>query len=328
MAAASVRPTRADTVPPATVREVVIPLQADGFPIHAVLTLPGRMATGPARATLPVVLIVAGSGPTDYQGNSLAAPVRPYLHARLAWGLAERGIASVRYDKRGIGRSAAGAGSPTTLTLGRYRDDVVALARQLRADPRFGRLVLLGHSEGAGLVLEATNAGAPADGFIMLAGAGRPLIQLLRDQFHVQYDSATSARIEAHFRAFLDGAEPAEHVPDNVKPLVMPQYRPMLRSMAAYDPAGEMRRSRLPALVVHGGMDLQATSADFDALVAARPTVDRLVIPLGNHVFKAVTARTMPAQMSAYMDPTLDLVPELVPGIAAWIEQIGSGRTK
>jgi hypothetical protein len=89
--------------------------------------------------------------------------------------------------------------------------------------------------------------------------------------------------------------------------------------MAAYDPAAEMRRSRLPALVVHGRMDLQATDADFAALVAARPAVHRLAIPEANHVDKAVTQRTLPGQMASYTNPMLPLVPELVPAVADWI---------
>ena len=178
--------------------------------------------------------------------------------------------------------------------------------------------MLVGHSEGAGLVLEAANAGASADGFVMLSGAGRPLRQLLADQFRVQFDGATSARLDASFEAYLQGADPTD-VPASMKPLFLPQNRRMLRSMAAYDPAAEMRRSRLPAFVVHGRTDLQATDADFDALVAARPSVDRLAIPNANHVFKATSARTLAEQLPIYMDPSLELVPELVPAVAEWI---------
>jgi alpha-beta hydrolase superfamily lysophospholipase len=268
-------------------------------------------------AKVPVVLIVAGSGPTDRQGNSVGQPVQPYLYARLAWALAQRGIASVRYDKRALGLVQPNL-DPRTLTLEAYRDDVVAAARQLRRDPRFGRLVLLGHSEGAGLVLQACNAGAPADAIVMMSGAGRPLVALLRDQFRVQYDSVTSAKAESSFVAYLRGESPGE-VPDNVRPLVLPQYLPMLRSMAAYDPPAELVRVRVPVLLVHGGMDLQVTDADFAALVAAHPPAARLLIPAANHVYKPVAARTMAAQMRSYTDPMLDLVPELAPGIATWV---------
>lgn len=314
--------TSGDTLPPRTVRESDLTVQSGGVTLHGTLTLPAA----PSAAKVPVVLIVAGSGPTDRQGNALGTPVRPYSYARLAWGLAEHGIATVRYDKRGIGRSVASL-DLATLTLDAFRDDVIAAARQLRGDPRFGPLVLLGHSEGAGLVLQAANAGAPADAIVMVSAAGRPLVEILRDQFHVQFDSATSARAQESLTAYLAGAPVRGDVPDAVKALLQPHYRPLMLSMAAYSPAAEIARVTLPVLVVHGRMDLQATDRDFDALVAVRPDAARLVLPNANHVLKTVSERTMSAQMRSYTDPRLELAPELVPGIVSWVARVGTVRS-
>jgi alpha-beta hydrolase superfamily lysophospholipase len=91
----------------------------------------------PAPADRPVVLIVAGSGPT---------PRRQQRHARandslklLAAALADAGFASVRYDKRGIGASRAAGPAESALRFDTYVDDAVAWIAKLKSDPRFGR---------------------------------------------------------------------------------------------------------------------------------------------------------------------------------------------
>jgi dienelactone hydrolase len=305
----------ADTTAPAFAREEELDIQGDGVTLPATLTLPAS-ASGP----VPVALIVAGSGPTDRNGNVLGTPYRPFLYAQLAWGLAGEGIASLRYDKRGAGARAENT-DPTTLTTEVFRDDVTTIARFLRADPRFSRLIAIGHSEGAGLVVQAANDGAPVDGVIMMSGAGRPLKTLLHDQLSMTLDSDAVIAADSIVAAYLDGRE-IRDVPEYLRPLVMPQYLPMMRSLAAYDPPAEVRQVAVPLLLVHGGMDLQTTERDFSQLVAARPDAERLIIPTANHVFKASTSRTPAGQLEQYFDSRLPIVPELVPGVAAWVRTI------
>lgn len=305
----------ADTTAPAFAHEMELEIDGNAVTLPATLTLPAS-APGP----VPVALIVAGSGPTNRNGNVLGTPYRPFLYAQLAWGLAGEGIASLRYDKRGAGARAENT-DPTTLTTEVYRDDVVTIARFLRADPRFSQVVLVGHSEGAGLVLQAANAGAPVDGVVMMSGVGRPLKTLLHDQLSNTLDSDALLAADSIVAAYLDGRE-VRDVPDYLRPLVMPQYLPMMRSLAAYDPPAELRQLALPLLLVHGGMDIQTTDRDFSQLVAARPDAGQLIIPAANHVFKASTSRTPAAQLEQYSDSRLPIVPELVPGVAAWVRAI------
>lgn len=309
----------ADTVAPATAVETSVEIPSGDAILPATLTLP-RDAAGP----LTVALIVAGSGPTDRNGNTLGTSFRSNMLAQLAWGLAEHGLASLRYDKRGAGARSSNE-DPRTLTMDLYRDDVVAAARYLRADPRFEHVVLIGHSEGAGLVAMAANAGAPADAVVMMAGTGRRLTAVLHDQLANSLDSATVAAADSAFARYLQGEDVVD-APAAIGPLVNPAIRPLMRSMAAYDPPAEVARLRKPLLIVHGGMDLQITDPDFAALTAARPDAQQLLIPAANHVFRAVSERSAPAQMPAYTDPRLPIVPELVPGLAAWIERTLHGN--
>jgi pimeloyl-ACP methyl ester carboxylesterase len=112
--------------------------------VYGTLLLPS--APGP----VPVVLLIAGSGPTDRDGNSPLLPGGGPASLRLlAEALADHGIASLRYDKRGIGASKMTPEHLKTLRFDSYVDDAEAWAKRLQGDSRFSRVVIAGHSEGA-----------------------------------------------------------------------------------------------------------------------------------------------------------------------------------
>jgi pimeloyl-ACP methyl ester carboxylesterase len=306
--------TPADLSPPPTVAESPFAFERDGLTLHGTLAMPPSASGG-----IPVVVIVAGSGPTDRNANGPLVHTNAY--AMLAWGLAERGIASLRYDKRGIGMSAGEGGDPTTLTTDHYVADVAAAATALASDARFSRIVLLGHSEGAGHVLQAANRGAPQAGVVMVAGLGRKLVDVLHAQFALQADSTTVATIDSAFARFLRGEDPGE-VPPIAQPVIVPQYRNFLRSMAAYDPAGEVRRFGGPLLILQGTTDVQITMADAELLHAAQPASTMVRLEGVNHVLKSIASTDLQAQMETYHDPALPLAASVVPAIADWIDDL------
>ncbi|HEX4562246.1 MAG TPA: alpha/beta fold hydrolase, partial [Gemmatimonadales bacterium] len=158
----------ADTMPPAAAVESPYTIHSGALELGGTLTVP-RGVTG----RLPVVVIIAGSGPTDRNGNSLMG-IRPNSYAQLAWRLAERGIATLRYDKRGL-PGTKGVVDITHLTLDDFAADARAAAESLGRDSRFARVLLLGHSEGSALALLAARTGPPVAGVISVSGLGRPL---------------------------------------------------------------------------------------------------------------------------------------------------------
>jgi pimeloyl-ACP methyl ester carboxylesterase len=300
------------------------------------LTLPGTL-TVPATASpkryakgkkvqavskrLPVALIVAGSGPTDRNGNSagaLRAQNNSNLYAILAWQLAEAGIASVRYDKRVIGDNLQKVDIPST-SIDDFIADAIAGARTLVADPRFSKVILIGHSEGAGLVLQAVNRGAPAAGIVMMSGAGRPIMPVLREQISKQLPPTEIAKWDSASARYLRGEDPGDVHP-GLKSLLQPANRKFMQSWAKYDPAAEIAKVKVPVLIIQGGCDIQISEADARALKAAQPAAKLVVIPAANHVFRLATTDDRIAQMKLYIDPTLPIVPELTPAIADWIK--------
>lgn len=143
--------------------EQPVTLETAGGAIHGSLLL---LSDG---GKAPAVLIVAGSGPTDRDGNSAMLPGRNDSLKLLAEALARAGFASVRYDKRGIGASKAAAKDESQLRFDTYVDDAAAWIAQMKADPRFASVAVIGHSEGALIgMLAAERAGASA--YVSLAG--------------------------------------------------------------------------------------------------------------------------------------------------------------
>ncbi|MBV8196744.1 MAG: alpha/beta fold hydrolase [Candidatus Eremiobacteraeota bacterium] len=134
----------------------------------------------PSNTPSPVVLIIAGSGPTDRNGNS-GLGLRSNCYAQLAAALARRGVASVRYDKRGIGASSAAASSEKDLRFETYIEDARAWLTLVHGDSRFSKIVVAGHSEGSLIGMVAALHG-PAGAFVSLEGAGRPAATILREQ--------------------------------------------------------------------------------------------------------------------------------------------------
>jgi len=310
--------SRIDTVPPQSVIELPFTIQSGTLALPGTLTLPANYHT-----QIPVPLIVAGSGPTDRNGNS-AGPLRAQnnsnLYAILAWQLADSGIASVRYDKRVIGENLSKFDVAQT-SIDDFIADAIAGARKLVGDRRFSRVILIGHSEGAELVLQAVNRGAPASGIVMLSGAGRPIAVVLREQLSRQLPPEELVRWDSAFARYLRG-EDASDVHPGLKSLLLPVNRRFMQSWVKYDPAVEIARVKVPVLIVQGGHDVQVSEADARALKAAHPTAELVLIPAANHVFRAATTNDPLTQRALYTDPTLPIVPELAPTIAAWINRL------
>jgi len=307
-----------DTVAPKSVRETPFSFRSGALELGGTLTLPATSSR-----PIPVVLIVAGSGPTDRNGNSagaLRAQNNSNLYAILAWELAEAGIASVRYDKRILGENLKKL-VVDSLTIDDFVDDALAGARALAADKRFSKVMLLGHSEGAGLVLQAANRGAPVAGIVMMSGAGRPIMTVIREQLSRQLPPEELVKWDSASARYLRG-EPVGDVLPGLMSLLQPVNRRFMQTWAKYDPTVEIAKVKVPVLIVQGGKDIQVSEADARALAAAQPAATLLLIPNANHVYRAATSSDLRSQMKLYTDPTLPLVPELATGIVGWVRQI------
>jgi pimeloyl-ACP methyl ester carboxylesterase len=298
----------------------VVPLAAPAAESDiAVHTPTGTLAgtlTVPSGApgAVPIVLIVAGSGPTDRNGNNGPAQGNTYL--LLAQALASRGIAAVRYDKRGVGASAAALVSESDSRFDTYVDDVAAWQRLLRTDARFSRLIVAGHSEGSLLGMIAVQR-APADAYVSLEGAGRPAPVVLREQLQPKLPPDLYAQADTTLTQLQAGHTVADP-PPQLAMLFRPSVQPYLISWFAYDPAAEIAKVRIPATIVQGTADIQVSMVDAHALAAAEPAAKLVVVEDMNHVLKyAPDTSTQQALLAGYSDPSLPIEPHVVDAISA-----------
>jgi pimeloyl-ACP methyl ester carboxylesterase len=274
---------------------------------------------------VPLAVIIAGSGPTDRDGNSLQS-LNTDAYKQLAAALADLGIATVRYDKRGVGGSADLGKDENLVTIDVFAKDAQAIATWAKQLPNVGPIVLIGHSEGGVLALMAAKpAGVKA--VVLLATPGRPLGQILRDQV-ASPALPSDLRAEAmQIIAALERGEEVKTVRADLEPLFRPSVQPFMRSWIKTDPAQLLRGLAMPALVIGGGRDIQVARVDFDALVAARADIKSNWYPTMGHTLKS-TGQDLQSQGRAYMDPTLALAEGLADAVARFIHEASGGVSK
>ena len=212
---------------------------------------------------VPGVVLVSGSGPTDRDGNNALVPDRIDLLKQIAELLAEAGIASLRYDKRGIGASTAKPhGSIAELerffSWDNFVGDVVAAQAELvkHDEIKAYATALLGHSEGGLLVLAAAPAITkhPPHGMVLVATPGRKLADILRAQIGRGAPNLVAPAERAIAAIEATGHVPAD-LPRELGALFPPYAGPFLQRLLAFDPAQALAASRLPCLVLQGAAD-------------------------------------------------------------------------
>lgn len=265
----------------------------------------GTLQLPPGQGPWPGVLLIAGSGPTDRNGNNALLPAPFDNLRRLAQALAARGFASLRYDKRGLGASSYPGLSEEALRFGDLVDDAVLLARRLAGDARITQLALAGHSEGA-LIAALAAAAAPARAVVSIAGAGERASDLIRQQIagRLPPDSAEAAQ---RALAALERGETLDDVHDDLVLLFRPSVQPYLISWFREDPAEAIARLHQPVLIVQGARDAQVDLAQAQRLQAAQPQARLRVLAGVDHLLAfdgdiAAGTQQVAAEMAAWLE--------------------------
>jgi len=259
--------------------------------------LPGLLALPEGAGPFPVVVLVHGSGPQDRDENVMGN--RPFRD--LAHGLAARGVATVRYDKRTYALPASLAPLGEAMTVQQETiDDAVAAVALARTRPELDpkRVHVLGHSLG-GTVGPRIAEQAKADGLIVVAGMARPVVDVVLEQVrHIaNADSALSLDEAINIERLEGQAARVRAAPDSASFIgLSPAYLADLAAPAAPAAAAALA---IPVLVLQGGRDYQVTLADFalwEAALRSKPTACLKVYPKLDHLLRAGEGVSSPDQ--------------------------------
>jgi pimeloyl-ACP methyl ester carboxylesterase len=261
------------------------------------LSLPGQ------KTGIPVVLIIAGSGPTDRNGNN--EEMQNNSLKLLAEELNKNGIAALRYDKRGVGQSSDVNKDEMEMRPETFVQDVRGWIDLLAEDKRFTKIIVAGHSEGSLFGMLAAIENKKVKGYISIAGAGRPIDVILREQF-----SNVPANVKEIIYGMLDKLKKGDSL-TNVPPILYsvfrPSIQPYMRAWMKYDPQAEIKKLTIPILVIAGTTDIQVKEIDAQLLAKAQPKAELRIIKNMNHVLKDCDTLNKELQMLTYNNPDLPL---------------------
>lgn len=302
---------------------IALPCAAQA-PVSTEVEIPGPLKgtllkpAGVARP--PVVVILAGSGPTDRDGNNPLG-VKGATYRLLAEGLSAEGIASLRVDKRGMFGSASATTEPNRVFIDQLAVDALAWADKARAETGAPCAWLAGHSEGALVALVAGQSGKGVCGLILLSGTGRPLGTVLREQLQA---NPANAPVLSQALPAIDALEAGRHVNTSgmhpgLAPLFHPAVQDFLINAMAKDPTTLIANYDGPVLILQGSADLQVSVEDARRLKAAQPAATLSVLDGVNHLLKAAPADRA-ANLATYANPDLPLDSRIAPAIADFVK--------
>lgn len=274
----------------------------------------GTLTTPDLTKKYPVALLISGSGPTDRNGNN--PMMKNNSLKMLAENLAKNGIASLRYDKRGIGESKASAISEQTLVFENYTEDAKSWINLLKQDKRFSEIIVIGHSEGS---LIGMIAGAKANKFISIAGPGESADVLIKTQIgsksNKQLNDLTFPIIDS-----LKSGNTVKKVDPILNSLFRASIQPYLISWFKYNPQTEIKKLNVPILIVQGNKDLQVTVKDAELLSQASKNAELLIVENMNHILKNIEGDTQ-ANMESYNNESLPVSEVMTNKIISFIKK-------
>jgi pimeloyl-ACP methyl ester carboxylesterase len=262
----------------------------------------------------PLVIIVAGSGPTDRNGNQMMMKNNAYKF--LAEALYNKGIATFRYDKRIVKIMKMGKIDETKINFDHFIEDAVEITKYFKNDKRFSKVLLLGHSQGSLVAMVA--AQDLADGFISVAGAGQEIDDVIVAQLGKQAPGLQENARQAFDDLRVNGT--AQNFSPGLASIFRKEIQPFIYSWMQYDPQKEIAALDMPVLIINGEKDLQVHPSEAELLQKAKPDSQLSIIANMNHILKEIKGNDMENQKS-YNEYNRPVMPELVDVISTFVLQ-------
>ena len=265
------------------------------------------------KATL--VIVIAGSGPTDRDGNqkNLVNNSLKYL----CEGLAQNNITAFSYDKRMFAQVAMGTLNEATLSFDDFINDAKAVFTFFKNQKKYNKIIIAGHSEGSLIGMIAANNAA--DGFISIAGPGKPIDAVIVEQIEKQAPFLKE-EVQKDFEILKSG-KTFELNNQMLASIFRPSVQPYMISWLKYNPQAEIKKLKIPTLLLNGTKDLQVSVQDAELLKQSKPDAELVIIDTMNHVFKEIKGDTA-ENMKSYNDPNIPISALLVNTITRFISAL------
>jgi hypothetical protein len=262
-----------------------------------------------------LVILIAGSGPTDRDGNQKGLTNNSLK--LLAEALANNGIAVYSYDKRIFAQIASGKLDEASLSFDNFIDDAKAVIQYFKNQKKYHSITIAGHSEGALIGMVAADGNA--DGYISIAGAGRPIDEVLVEQIGKQAPFLKE-EVQKNLETLKSGTT-FELKNQMLASLFRASVQPYMISWIKYNPQSEIKKLHVPTLLINGDKDIQVSVNDAQLLQQAKPEAQLKIISNMNHIFKEIKGDEAENKAS-YTNPDLPISKELPMIITTFIQSL------
>jgi len=260
-------------------------------------------------APYPVAIIIAGSGPTDRNGNQAHIQNNSLLF--LAESLCRKGIATLRYDKRLVAQSKMDI-KESDLLFEDYIEDAKLWVELLKKNKKFSKVFVIGHSEGSLIGMIAARE-AKAAGFISIAGVAKAADEIILEQL-----KTSIPLLYEESKTILDSLRKGVIVKE-VNPYLLSIFRPNVQpyviSWIKYNPSVEIKKLHMPILIIQGTTDIQVSIENAKLLAASNKRAELKIVEQMNHILKRAEMDRS-KNIATYMNPDLPVVEE----VPIWIE--------
>ncbi|MEJ6792297.1 MAG: alpha/beta hydrolase [Lacinutrix sp.] len=228
-----------------------------------------------------LVIIIAGSGPTDRDGNQNF--LKSNALKKLAEGLTTNNIATFRYDKRIVKQIRKG-NVDKDMMFDDFVVDAKSVINYFKATKNYNKIYIAGHSQGSLVGIIA--AQGLADGFISLAGAGQSIDKVIIEQI----EKTAPMYLEDTKRVFkvLEEGKTTTNFPPALVSIFNLEVQPFISNWMSYNPITEIKKLEMPILIINGTKDLQVTEAEAKLLKEVAPKAELLIIEKMNHILVTI----------------------------------------
>lgn len=259
-----------------------------------------------------LVLIIAGSGPTDRDGNNPS--MKNNSLKMLSDSLLLQGISTFRFDKRGVAQSQIKDLKEEEMNIDTMVEDVKKWIDLLSSHSN-RKIIVLGHSEGSLIGMLASKNNEKVKGFISLAGPGSSADSIILLQIGSRMPALLPQTIS--YLSILKKGQRIDSVDKMMYMLFRPSVQPYMISWINKNPCTEITKLSMPILILQGDQDLQVNVSDADKLAQCAPNSKKVILKDMNHVMKEV--HSFMENQNSYADPNKPLHSQLTKEIKSFL---------